>query len=81
MEQVQRASRRPGGRGALGWAAFVLVAMLVAAGIIAGAIRSTLNPSAPSSNALPSLSSPPSPAPTPLPKPGGAPPRAQQAVT
>ena len=79
MDQVQRQDRRPGGLGALGWAVFVLVAMLVTAAIIAGAIKGSLSPS-PTSGALPSLSGPPSPAPTPLPKPGRpAPPRTERA--
>lgn len=77
MDQVQQQQhRRPGGRGALGWAVFVLLALVATAAIIAGAIRAGLSPSpSPPSGALPSLSGPPSPAPTPLPKPGPAPPR------
>ncbi len=80
MDHVQQQpNRRPGGRGALGWTAFVLVALLATAAIIAGAIRTGLSPSQPS-GALPSLSGPPSPAPTPLPKPGPAPPRTELAA-
>jgi hypothetical protein len=79
MEQVQQPTRRPGGRAALGWAAFVVIAMLAVAAIIAGAIRSSLTPSGPA-GALPSVSGPPSPAPTPLPKPGAAPPRTNRAA-
>jgi hypothetical protein len=74
MDHVQRDNARPSGRGALGWAAFVLVAMLATAAIIAGAIRTGL--SQPSTDAAtPSLSGTPAPAPTPLPKPGATPPR------
>jgi hypothetical protein len=80
MEQVQQQpDRRPGGRGALGWAVFVLIALLATAAIIAGAIRGGLSSSQPSQGALPSLSDRPSPAPTPLPRPGPAPPRTDQA--
>lgn len=79
MDQVQRQDRQASGRSALGWAAFVLIALLAAAAVIAGAIKSSLSPSA-SSGALPSLSGPPAPAPTPLPKPGGAPPRTERAA-
>lgn len=56
------------GRGALGWALFVVIALVVVAAIFAGLIRSRLSP--PDVGAKPSLSSTPSPAPTPLPKPG-----------
>lgn len=56
------------GRGALGWAVFVVIAMLVVAAVFAGLIRSRL--SSPDSGAKPSLTSTPSPAPAPLPKPG-----------
>jgi hypothetical protein len=77
MDQVQQQDRRPSGRGALAWAAFVLVALLLTAAAIAGAIRG-LSPSAPS-GALPLASGPPSPAPTPVPRPGPAPPRTEQA--
>ena len=81
MEQVQQPDRRPGGRAALGWALFVLVAMLATAAIIAGALHASLSPAEPSaSGGLPSLSGPPSPAPTPLPKPGAAPPRTRHAA-
>ena len=82
MEQVSQPYRRPSGRGALGWAAFVLVAMVATAALIAGAIRGGLASTSPSAP-LPSLSgapSAPSPTPTPLPKPGGAPPRTQIAA-
>jgi hypothetical protein len=79
MEQVQQRPRRSSGRGALGWAIFVLIALLVSAAVIAGAVRGTLSPPAQTGGALPSLSGPPSPAPTPLPKPGPAPPRTDQA--
>ena len=78
MDRVQRESRRPSGRAALGWAAFVVIAMLATAAIIAGAIRTSLSPSGPP-GALPSLSGTPAPEPTPLPKPGGAPPRTELA--
>ncbi len=74
MDQVRQHDERPDGRGALGWAAFVLVALVATAAIIAGAIRGGL-PQPELSGALPSMSGAPSPAPTPLPKPGGAPPR------
>ena len=74
MEQVRRETVRPSGRGALGWALFVLIALLATAAIIAGAIKGGLSPSEPPSGALPSLSGPPAPTPTPLPKPGAAPP-------
>jgi hypothetical protein len=73
MDHVQQ-NRRPGGRDALRWAAFVLAAMLATAAIITVAIRGGLSSNAPS-RTLPSLSRPPSPAPTPLPRPGPAPPR------
>jgi hypothetical protein len=78
MEQVRQPNRRPGARGALGWAAFVVIAMVITAAIIATAIRGSFSRTGPSSG-LPSLSgSPaPSPTPTPLPKPGGAPPRTE----
>ncbi len=56
------------GRGALGWAVFVVIAMVVVAAVFAGLIRSRLSP--PDIGARPSLSSTPSPAPTPLPRPG-----------
>jgi hypothetical protein len=77
MDQVHQQNGRPSGRGALGWAAFVLIAMVATAAIIAGAIRTKLSPPE-FSGAVPALSSAPSPAPTPLPKPGGAPPRTGQ---
>jgi hypothetical protein len=80
MDQVRRDNVRPSGRGALGWAAFVLVAMLATAAVIAGAIRGGLSPSGPPSGSLPSLSSPPAPAPTPLPKPGATPHRTDRAA-
>jgi len=81
MDQVQQQPHgRPSGRGALGWAVFVLLALLATAAIIAGAIRGGLSPPDSSSGALPSLSGPPSPAPTPLPRPGPAPPRTEQAA-
>jgi hypothetical protein len=79
MEQVHREDVRSSGRGALGWAAFVLIALLATAAIIAGAIRGGLSPSSSPSGPLPALSGPPAPAPTPLPKPGGAPPRTDRA--
>ncbi|HEY4030496.1 MAG TPA: hypothetical protein VGM25_09155 [Caulobacteraceae bacterium] len=79
MEQVERQNRRPSGRSALGWAAFVIVAMVATAAIIASAIRNGLSTSGPPA-ALPALSGPPAPSPTPLPKPGGAPPRTQFAA-
>jgi hypothetical protein len=79
MDEIRQNSGRPSGRGALGWAAFVLVAMLATAAIIAGAIRTGLSPSG-RPGAVPSLSGAPSPAPTPLPRPGGAPPRTELAA-
>ena len=81
MDHVQQQPRRPGGRAALGWAVFVVIAMLVTAAVIAGAIRGGLAPPAqPSSGALPSLPRRPSPAPAPLPKPGPAPPATELAA-
>jgi len=77
MDHVQQQPRRASGRGALGWTAFLLVALLATAAIIAGAIRTGLSPPQPA-GALPSLSGPPSPAPTPLPKPG--PPKTERAA-
>jgi hypothetical protein len=79
MEQVQQPNRRSSGRGALGWAAFLLIAMLATAAVIAGAIRTHLSPSGPAGT-VPTLSAPPSPAPPPLPKPGGAPPSTDRAA-
>jgi len=78
MDQVRQEEARSSARGALGWAAFVLIALLATAAIIAVAIRGGLSSSGPS-GAVPSLSGPPSPAPPPLPKPGSAPPRTSRA--
>jgi hypothetical protein len=80
MDLVRREHARPGGRGVLGWAVFVLIALLATAAVIAGAIKTGLSPSGQPSGTLPSLSSPPEPAPTPLPKPGAAPHRASRAA-
>jgi hypothetical protein len=82
MEQVRQDNRRPGARGALGWAAFVLIAMVATAAFIASAIRGGFTTTSPSAT-LPALSSgppAPSPTPTPLPTPGGAPPRTELAA-
>jgi hypothetical protein len=58
-------------RGTLGWAAFLLIAMVAVAAVFAGAIHAKLSP--PSPGVQPALSSAPSPAPSPLPRPGPAP--------
>jgi hypothetical protein len=60
-------------RGALGWAAFLVIVMIVVAALIAGAVHGKL-PSGGGPGVLPSLTGGPSPAPSPLPKPGPAPP-------
>jgi hypothetical protein len=74
MNIVKPVERERGGRGILGWTAFLVIAVVVVATIIAVAIRSRLQPSD-VSGARPSLSGAPTPSPTPLPRPGGAPPR------
>lgn len=61
------------GRGALGWAVFLVIVVVVVAALFAGAIQRKL-PSANGSAVLPSLMGGPSPAPSPLPRPGPAPP-------
>ena len=66
------------GRGALGWTAFLVICMVAAAAIIAGAIRAKLS-SANGPAVQPALSSAPSPAPAPLPRPGPARPGAMLA--
>ncbi len=61
------------GRGALGWTVFLVIAVVVVAALIAGAIHGKLS-SAGGQGVQPSLTGGPSPAPSPLPRPGPAPP-------
>lgn len=68
-----RSDGRGARKGVLGWAAFLVIAVVATAAIIAGVIRS-VSPSGPTAT-RPSLSGPPTPSPTPLPRPGSAPPR------
>lgn len=61
----------PSGRGALGWTVFLVILVVAAAAVFAGAIRAKLSPD---SRVQPSLTGAPSPSPSPLPRPGPAPP-------
>ncbi len=61
------------GRGVLGWTAFLVIAMVVVAALIAGVIHGKLSSSG-GPGVRPSLTGGPSPAPSPLPRPGPAPP-------
>lgn len=60
------------GRGALGWAVFLVLAVLVVAALFAGAIHGRLSRTG-DQGVQPALSGSPSPSPTPLPRPGPAP--------
>jgi hypothetical protein len=73
MDQVASDRRQRSGRGILGWTAFLVLAVLATAAIIAGTIRAGLSPAGPG-GAKPSLTGAPAPSPAPLPKPGRAPP-------
>jgi hypothetical protein len=72
MDKVAPDRRGRSGRGILGWTAFLVLAVLATAAIIAGTIRAGLSPDS-GGGAKPSLSGAPSPSPTPLPKPGRPP--------
>jgi hypothetical protein len=57
---------------ALRWSLFLLIAVVVVAAVMAGAIRGRFAPAM--SGVQPALNGGPSPSPSPLPKPGPAPP-------
>jgi len=74
MDRTAAGEQRRGRGGTLGWTVFLVVAVVLVAALIAGAIRGRLAP-ADASGERPALSGAPSPSPVPLPRPGPAPPR------